>query len=280
MRRIKIRVVGFNDAERHAFNTLCRLSLDKNSGREWGYEAWNEATALGQPPGLTLIDGAHLQASDVLDDLQNATERHPFIWIGSISPSRAWASFPRPIKWPEVLSSMDDYFLPASQREEYDLELVSTTVPGDLEEPGAGGFGVPASQEVLDSHLSSVWLETTSGKARKVVKALVVDPSTDGRMVARSMLSALGIGHVEEAASCAVATRLLETNTYDVLMVDIATSDADPWTVIAKGEKAKRRIITGDSISLATRMAARVNGCYAMAKPLHSARLAEVMRRK
>jgi CheY-like chemotaxis protein len=283
MRRIPIRVVGFSDVERHAFNTLCRLSTDKGAGRDWGYEAWHEQQVKAFE--LTLVDGANLYASEVLDDLQTAPRRQGFIWVGAISPAKAWATFQRPLKWPDILASMDDYFLPANQREELDLDLVSTTIPGELDPlapiggPGSQAAPLSASDEP-DSVLSSVWADTTTGRARKIVRALVVDPSKDGRMVARSMLSALGIGQVDESSSCTVALRMLQETKYDVLLVDLAANDADPWNLIAVGSSAKRRIVTGDTISLAARMAARVNGCHAMGKPLHSARLADVLKKK
>lgn len=102
-----VKVVGFRDAERHALNTVFRLSHERNSH----YELWAPSTGLS--PHLLLIDtdsyegGLELASSGFNKNLK-------FICVGEKSPEGAWRSFRRPLNWSAVVHAMDQLFSGAS----------------------------------------------------------------------------------------------------------------------------------------------------------------------
>jgi CheY-like chemotaxis protein len=102
--RVFINVVGFSDVERHALNSVFRLSEE----RDTIYSPW-DASAPEQPK-LLLLDGASYEAGVDLSLPSNAQLK--FIWVGPGAPSGAWRSFERPISWPDVLHAMDELFAP------------------------------------------------------------------------------------------------------------------------------------------------------------------------
>jgi CheY-like chemotaxis protein len=118
--RVFIRVVGFSDVERHALNSMFRLSED----RETVYCLWESDAPT--PPGLALMDGQSYEAGVELSLPSNGQLK--FIWIGSRAPGNAWRSFERPISWPDVVHAMDDLFAPPLDVE-IDLDGADTLPP-------------------------------------------------------------------------------------------------------------------------------------------------------
>jgi hypothetical protein len=253
-KRIFVRVVGFTDVERHALNTVFRLSQEPKTGRDVVYEAWAEGSA--SVADLVLIDGASSNASQELDAMHD----HPLmglIWVGAISPAQAWRTFSRPLRWPDVLTAMDMYFVPAAS---LDFDLGSETLPDQLE----------AAQTRA--------LQAQSAKPEVLVKrALVADADRTARLYLLSKLAAAGIVHVDEADSVAQAQALLAQYSYGVVSIDLALSDADPWLAVTAASAATLRLVTGHSIGLGTMLSAKVNGCIAMEKPLHPGKLSELL---
>jgi len=101
-RRIFIKVIGFSTEERHALNTLFRLSEDAvTTFSPWSAGAPHE-------PSLVLLDGQSYEAR--LEAESPANAELPLLWIGDDPPPQAWRSFPRPLHWPEVIEAMDGLF--------------------------------------------------------------------------------------------------------------------------------------------------------------------------
>lgn len=124
--RVFVKVVGFTDVERHALNTVFRLSEQ----HETVYCLWQEGAP--QPPKLALVDGQSSEATVELAAQPAAAERK-LIWVGDMAPGQAWRSFERPLSWPDVVNAMDELFAPI----DFDLDFDSVdTLPPQPEEPG------------------------------------------------------------------------------------------------------------------------------------------------
>ena len=250
MQRVFVKVVGFSGAERHALNTAFRLSQDRQSAREWSYEPWVDGDSPAAPR-LTLIDGTSPEASEALQEVETLGGIG-ILWVGSISPAKAWASFQRPLKWPTVLQAMDNYFTP---RDELDVDLGGDTWPSVLESTGAHMF-----------------------PEHDMRRALLAEPDNHDRMYWRSKLASFGITHIDEASNVLeakdhLAPERLQRMGYDIVVIDLDLTAGDPWGVLAMAGNTRLKLITHNRMSFAHRMSAKVNGAIALGKPLDPVRL-------
>lgn len=104
---IFVQVVGFRDVERHALNTVFRLSWD----RETSYFLWTPEAPI--PAQLALIDVDSYEGAMALA----SPEFNPnlkMICVGERAPATSWRVFPRPLQWPVVVAAMDELFTPVS----------------------------------------------------------------------------------------------------------------------------------------------------------------------
>ncbi len=98
-----VKVVGFRDVERHALNTVFRLSV----GRPTAYFLWTPEAP--SPPHLALVDidsyegGIELASPGFNHNLK-------LICVGERAPSSAWRLFGRPLDWPAIVGAMDQLF--------------------------------------------------------------------------------------------------------------------------------------------------------------------------
>ena len=104
--RIYVSVVGFTDVERHALNTIFRLSED----RDVSYAPWVPLVAPGAQPTLMtaevlLVDGESAEA--VLSHAKETPTGQRLIWVGPDAPDHAWRVMQRPIQWAHVLHDLD-----------------------------------------------------------------------------------------------------------------------------------------------------------------------------
>lgn len=121
-RTVSVRVIGFEDTERHSLNTLLRLS----DGRDIRYQLWQ----AGPGPDLALVDSQCFEALLELESPSNAGLK--MIWIGAGMPPQAWRCFGRPVQWADVIEAMDELFRPPAQVD-FDLtdpESVKPPIPG------------------------------------------------------------------------------------------------------------------------------------------------------
>lgn len=133
--RVFIKVVGFSDEERHAINTLFRVSEHS----ETAYLLW--APEAPEPARVALLDGDSWEARLEAESPSNAQVK--MIWVGSHPPSRVWRNFPRPLAWPDVIQSLDALFEP-EQPLDFDLGAVA---PTDRDQSGKRALIVSASRE-------------------------------------------------------------------------------------------------------------------------------------
>ncbi len=110
--RVFIKVMGFSDAERHALNTVFRLSEQ----RRIIYSLWQDDAP--EAPRMALIDGQSYEARLELEAPGNSALK--LIWVGAVAPAAAWRVFQRPLSWTDVVKAMDDLFMPL-QSLDFDL---------------------------------------------------------------------------------------------------------------------------------------------------------------
>lgn len=196
--RIYVHVVGFSDIERHALNTVFRLSEE----RELAYAPWNPLTA----PGITantsmaeivLVDGGSAEA--VLLHAKHAPQGQRLIWVGSHAPDHAWRVVSRPIQWATLLNDLDAVFA-ARQADSGYLDL-DVTMPGALE---------------VDSGLSHR-------------RAVVVGASGPERNVLVSLLTEAGVGDVDLTDSTEAAVEVMARHRHCCGVFDLDEHHADTW---------------------------------------------------
>lgn len=128
--RIYVNVVGFSDVERHALNTVFRLSEE----RELSYGPWVPLAAPGGQPTtmnaeVALVDGDSAEA--VLTHAKALPSGQRLIWVGADPPAHAWRVLSRPIQWSVVLDDLDAVYA-ARQVDSGYLDL-DVTAPAPLE---------------------------------------------------------------------------------------------------------------------------------------------------
>lgn len=102
--RIYIKVVGFSDEERHALNTVFRLSEQCRTM----YQLWTPQAA--EPARVALLDGQSWEARVEAESPLHRDLR--LLWVGANAPQSVWRGFPRPIAWPEIIAALDELFAP------------------------------------------------------------------------------------------------------------------------------------------------------------------------
>ncbi len=255
LQRVFIRVVGFSDAERHALNTVFRLSRDEKAGRSISYEPW--LPDAPEPARLVLIDGSAGSASEELAGLRHNPDA-ALIWVGAVSPAHAWRTFTRPLNWPEVLRAMDAYFKPAASLAEFvDFDLGGDTLIPAIENTG------PVS---------------LSDQLARPKRALVADQDPEARLYMCSKLAMMDITLIDVATTVMQAKMLLGKRHYDFVCIDMNLQDEDAWMAVSAAKWRLRTVlITGEHISVTTRLTAKISGCKVMQKPLHPGELTDLL---
>ena len=101
---ISVKVIGFQDAERHSLNTLFRLSVQ----REAVYSLWTSDGS--SPPQVALIDMDSYQ-SELEMASPSFNSNLKLICVGETSVPHAWRSFQRPIDWKALVETLDELFV-------------------------------------------------------------------------------------------------------------------------------------------------------------------------
>lgn len=208
--RVFVNVVGFSAVERHALNTLFRLSEGRGAGLP-AYGLW--AAGAPAPVKMALLDGTSALAHAALADL-SLQSGVSIIWVdGAITPANAWRVFKRPMRWPDVLQALDDLYAPKSA---LDLDLVSG-------ETAAWGDEIPLN-------------------APK--RALVMDADIEARLYLRAKLGAHGISLVDDALDKSQAMALLaQPTSYQFVSIDLHSADGDPWDMVKLANAAHATVL-------------------------------------
>ena len=192
--RVFVKVIGFSDVERHALNTVFRLSEERYTT----YSLWMPDAP--EPPALVLVDEMSYLAQV---ELASPTVDARIVWVGASPPVDVWRSFQRPLAWSEVVGAMDALFVPPLRDGEVDSDVddsMADTLPPEPDEPGK--------------------------------RALIVCADPDVRLYLRAKLALADLTQADEAETGAYALELLRYNAYAVAVVDFALPDVDGWALL------------------------------------------------
>jgi len=269
VKRIFVKVFGFDDVERHALNTVFRLSETQPTA----YALWTPAAR--EDADIALIDGDSWEAA--LELANPAHDHLKLIWIGSNAPDRAILVFRRPLQWAAVIEGMDKLLARAVQASasadvDLDLDLLSeSTAMLDLDLDVDSG--APTAPSPLD------------GPQPEVVQArmLVVDADLGARLYLRARLAMANLTQVDEAATGVEALKLMEAQAYKLVVLDMELPDIEHREMIKRIGAVRPvlefLIVTGSKLSPAD----AVRGWFAGArgslrKPLHPGKLKRLLR--
>ncbi len=243
---IFVKVMGFSDVERHALNSVFRLSADQAIH----YQLW--AADAPRSPALALVDGDSYQAVMELET-QGLDDSIKLIWVGSHPSPRAWRSFDRPMHWPNVVQAMDSLFGPPPELD-FDLgfDAGPDTQPPELDAPGR--------------------------------RALVVNTSRDECLYLRARLALAGLVFMDEAATAADALALVTAQPYSLVLLDLALPDRDGWQLLRELRAVRPEVgtvwLTTAGGTLLAGLRARQAGAKAcLAKPFDPAQLQSLLQK-
>jgi CheY-like chemotaxis protein len=250
VQRIFVKVIGFTDVERHALNSVFRLSVEQ----EYKYFLWEPAAP--EPPKLALIDGESYEARV---EVEGPDAGIPLIWVGPTPPDRALRTFARPIPWAEIVQAFDDLVGPMSDAVDLDLEFGMDTQPPDAQ-------------------------DTLPPEEPPRRRALIVNADRDERLYLRAKLALAELCEADDAENAAQALELARDNRYVLALVDFNLPDADGWKLLkelAEGPKPIAKVImTKSKPSLGERVHAWFAGVTGFfEKPPHPAKLHDLLMR-
>jgi hypothetical protein len=194
---VLVQVIGFSDVERHALNTVFRLSQE----REVAYAPWSPGAASGEQPPVLLVDGDCAEA--VLSSARAPRGGQRLIWVGEDAPEHAWRVLDRPIAWAGLLHDLDAVFA-ATQSDSGLLDLdVTQPAPLDMD---VGAF-------------------PQAGLRR----ALVVGVGAEEGLYLRSRLSLAAVPYVDEAQSTERAAECMSQFHYLCGVFNLDDHHIDAW---------------------------------------------------
>lgn len=245
--RVFVNVIGFSDVERHALNTVFRLS----ELRDTSYAPWTPE--ITDQPRLILMDGQCYEAL-----LAMASPGQPdvrLIWVGAEAPPYAWRRFDRPLHWPDVVAAMDDLFSPPEALD-FELDAEFDGLPSDTLPPGS---------------------EDSPPK-----RALIASASLDERLYLRARLALSGLPLADEAETAAQALELAGTGRYAVVLMDFSLPEGG-WHLVKllRGLPAlPRLVVTKNRPTPTERLRARLAGVEGfLDKPPHPAKLSDLLQK-
>lgn len=263
--RVFVKVVGFSDVERHALNTVFRLSEDHDTA----YCLWMPDAP--EAPGLALIDGQSYESGFDRESPSRQLDLKT-IWVGEGAPPDAWRVFARPIYWPNIVQAMDSLY-GAPPELDFDLDSAAAPEPAldlDLDFDLGGPEDAPDTQPA------------DPGPPAK--RALIIAAARDDRLYMRARLSLADLTQADDAASAAEALELMRAQPYAVALVDFNLPDVDGWDFVRQlvaGKAAIAHVIVlTPFVSLPDRYHAWRSGVTAcLAKPPDPERLRELLSR-
>lgn len=268
VKRIFVKVFGFDDVERHALNTVFRLS----ETRPTAYALWTAAAP--EEAAMALIDGDSWEAT--LELANPAHDDLKLIWIGDNAPARASLVVKRPLQWAAVIEGLDILLAADSSQppgSDLDLDLLSeSTALLDLD------LDFDSEAPTAPSPLDAPPTEPP-----EQAQVLVVDADRDARLYLRARLAMAGMLLVDEAATGTEALKLMDARLYKLVILDMDLPDMERWEMVkrvaAMQPPVEFLILTGNSLSPLD----AVRGWFAgargsLSKPLHPGKLKYLLR--
>ncbi len=253
-----VRVVGFNDIERHALNSLFRVSQQHSPS----YALWTEDETA--EPCIMLLDAQHPTAESYAE-LGHRDPQLKVLWVGEQPHIFAWRSYQRPIVWSQVLQGMDAAYAVTHAPLDSDYPDYPDSAPAMLDSTGRGLL------------------------TRK--RVLIVDDDLTARLYLKAKLSLLEpVVDVDEAATGDEAMQMVRTFIYDGVLLDINMPGTDGYAVCRAIKRPSSKSPSSSSgripkvviITSRDGMVDRVRGSLAGAdaylpKPPHPARLRDLI---
>jgi hypothetical protein len=213
--RVFVSVVGFSDVERHALNTVFRLSEDRDlSYAPWAPLSGPDATPRTDKAQVVLVDGSSAEA--VLSHARQMPEGQWLIWVGPDAPDHAWRVLERPIQWSHILHDLDAVF--AARQADSGLLDLDITSPGLLLGEPSGVEGAPR-------------------------RALLVGMAEREVALLRARLLMAGVEEVDEADSTNGAIDLMGRHIYCCGVFNLDDHHIDPWTLMKVFGKRNREAL-------------------------------------
>lgn len=205
--RVLVSVVGFSDVERHALNTIFRLSQE----RDLTYAPWTPLLAPGatlpiKTAQVALVDGESHGA--VLSHAKEMPPGQRLIWVGSDAPAHAWRVMQRPIDWAALVHDLDMVF--ATQPVDSGLHDLDVTAPAPLD----------------------IALGALSEPGDAVRRAVVVGTDEQEGTYLRTRLALAGVAHVDEVTDAAQALALMERFHYVCGVFNLDDHRMDVWALM------------------------------------------------
>ncbi|MES2509846.1 MAG: response regulator [Pseudomonadota bacterium] len=274
VRRIFVRVFGFSDVERHALNTVFRLS----ASRPVEYAHWTEDARV--KPQAALVDGDSWEASIELANPGN--DKLKVIWVGERPSSTAALVFSRPLQWSAILQGLDGLYAPelAPQAElapTLDFDL-SAPLPLDID------FDLDA---IPDDHAEDADTMTEPGALEAEAalngdRVLVVEPDLAARLYIRAKLANAGLLLIDEAVTGAEAMAFMAAHAHVLALMDVDIADMDGWALASEAARhigdAGHVVVMRNKLWVLDRWRAHFAGAkVALAKPLHPRELKRLL---
>lgn len=233
--RVFIKVVGFTDVERHALNTVFRLS----ESRPTAYVLW--APDAPEAPQMALLDAHSYEARVEAESPQPQGMR--LAWIGEDPPEGIWRSFHRPLNWTDVVQAMDEVFEPVPELS-FDLDMDVEVDMGPETQPPEDANAPPRP------------------------RALIACAPLEERLYLRAKLALHGWVLADEAESAAQALELLQGNRYEVALVDFDLPGSPGWPFLQQlattGRGVGRLVVIKERATWLEKMRAWFAGARAM----------------
>ncbi len=233
--RVFVKVVGFSAAERHALNTVFRLSEE----RDIMYSLWVDAAP--EAPRLLLVDGEHARAAAEAGTRGAAK----LVWAGPHAPAGAWRVLQRPIAWPGVLHGMDAFF-GGGEVPEPDPDL-------DLD------FDLGPGTDAMDTQPPEPEVQ--------LPRALIASADRDQRLYLRARLALAGLALVDDAETGAQALALASRQPYRLAIVEHQLPQIDAWAVLKRLRGSRLQpsavVVAKGGGTMRDRLRARLGGAAA-----------------
>ena len=159
------------------------------------YHLWSPESASA--PHVAVIDVDSYEAMLEMES-PNFNPHLKVIAIGAQAPPSAWRYMPRPVDWVGLVRELDSLF---ASMVEVDIDIGQGATPDRVAPPG-------------------------------VMVCLVVGLAPEQRLYLRARLALAGHTEMDEAESAAQASHLLGQRHYDLMIIGLSLSDADPWGLV------------------------------------------------
>lgn len=283
VRRIFVKVFGFSDVERHALNTVFRLS----ESRPVAYAHWSD-DAPGKAQ-VALVDGDSWEATIELANPGNDKLR--VIWVGDRPSSDAALVFDRPLQWAAILEGLDGLYAP-------EATLYAVDVPPHAAEPLDFDLSAPVALDIdfdlgldaipeghgsdADTTTEPAPLDAAGPELQGDDRVLVVEADLAARLYIRAKLANAGLLLIDEAVTGAEAQAFMATHAYVLAMVDLGVADMDGWKLVRQVGShlsgSGHVVVMREKLSVVDKWRASFAGVRsALAKPLHPRELKRLL---